>query len=570
MKSRSLHFNVVNSPIAILLMLCVLLPACSDLVTPEHSGDQKTAELDPLISKARSVPDRISQDPVVQKVEGTLIELADRVHGFAGLHFQRGQDRKLEGDKLVVLITKEADSTSAKEQVRNHFNKQNIGVLFSPEQVVIKEASYSFKELQAVRDLVHDPVLNLDGVTSIDLSESRNRILIGVEREHDMTTVESVLTRIEVPRKAIKIHQTGEIRLSSTRQYNPSRENTSPKYTHLELTDSVRPLTGGLEIQNSCTIGIIATWNSKEVFITASHCTQQTGQLDDSNFEYYQPWSVIDSEVIGYEIHDPQNDYADAAIIEIENGVNYAWGTIAATNGRTQQWGNRAPREILHSPPRYKIEGERDNVYENMPVIKTGKYSGATIGYISDTCVTTNWEPGDDLICQHWADPMYLPGETGDSGSPVFTDYEINGRVELLGIAWGEVDIQNKGIFAPMTGVRDDLEGVQHTLVTHDPPIQVGISGLSYIDEDGIYEWDAVLQDAEPPVSYEWSIKWDESGTWSTLGTNSSQEVTIADGTDFLIKVEVSDSENSDTTSIPVVVEGECSPTEPPFVPCDT
>ncbi len=346
--------------------------------------------------------------------------------------------------------------------------------------------------------------------------------------------------------------------------------------THQELRDQVRPITGGLEIENKCTLGMIARYGSQDVFLTNTHCSQKAAELDDPTYIYDQPESggLYPNSAIGIEIRDTgpiNNRYSDAAIMGIDLGVDFAFGTIAATNGRTQTWGQAAPREILSSTPRYTIEGERQTLLQGTPVVKTGRTTGATIGYMENTCATIRWTPDlsgptYDLKCQHTADPLYTLG--GDSGSPVFTDYVVNGKVELLGILWGSFEVsgvrQPPAIFSPLTGIRQDLEQYQTTLVFYDTPIQVTLNGPTTIDQTGNYTWNTSVNFENGTVSYQWSIKYDGSSSWTNLGTSPSQSVYVSNDTDFDIKVVVTDANSSDTkTKIVFVNFGGCDPTLP-------
>jgi len=55
--------------------------------------------------------------------------------------------------------------------------------------------------------------------------------------------------------------------------------------------------------------------------------------------------------------------------------------------------------------------------------------------YILSLLCHGNPGPFFDLPCQVWAYPIFNKG--GDSGSPVFTDFVISGKIELIGILWG-------------------------------------------------------------------------------------------------------------------------------------
>ena len=55
-------------------------------------------------------------------------------------------------------------------------------------------------------------VLTVPGVTMVDLDEAKNRVKIGVENSSQIQAVEKALSSLAVPRKAVLIEVTGQIR----------------------------------------------------------------------------------------------------------------------------------------------------------------------------------------------------------------------------------------------------------------------------------------------------------------------------------------------------------------------
>lgn len=196
-----------------------------------------------------------------------------------------------------------------------------------------------------------------------------------------------------------------------------------------------------------------------------------------------------------------------------------------------------------------------------MPLNKMGQKTGWTLGYVSDTCVDYAWslKANGKILCQDAVDQMYWEGT--DSGSPVFYNHTTPaGDVELVGIFWGGFEDQEKAVFSRRSNIREDLGDFE----VADPPISVSISGPGLIEQTGVYNWDANVSEQEGSVSYQWSIQWDGSSSWSNLGTSSSQSVSVNNDTDFTLRVEVTDASDSDTALRSVTVNlGGCSPTDP-------
>ncbi len=82
------------------------------------------------------------------------------------------------------------------------------------------------------------------------------------------------------------------------------------------------------------------------------------------------------------------------------------------------------------------------------------------------------------------------------------------------------------------------------------PPISVYMNGPGHISSYGSKEYTANTLWEDGAVSYQWRVQWEGSSTWETLGTSSTQTVYVYnDDIDFVIRVDVQDSENSDYAS---------------------
>lgn len=86
------------------------------------------------------------------------------------------------------------------------------------------------------------------------------------------------------------------------------------------------------------------------------------------------------------------------------------------------------------------------------------------------------------------------------------------------------------------------------------PPIWVYIDGPGFISSFGDFEYVANTAWEDGPVSYQWSILWEQSSTWQDLGTSPTQTVFINNDYDFQLRVDVQDSENSNSATTSVTV----------------
>jgi len=423
---------------------------------------------------------------------------------------------------------------------------------------------------------------------AMDLDEYNNRIKIGVTDKKYISQIETALDQFPVPRQAVGIEVMGKVIIdskpSNQQKYLP---NTNKLQSYQTLRDKVRPLTGGLDIDvysgrelSNCSMGIIAKWGSTDVMITAGHCTYKTGEL---NKDAVGQSSLCD--IVGEEIFDPDFNvdsqgrrfrYSDAEIFRLTTN-EFAFGTVALTNGRSQTWGENPDyqSQIRETPSRLTYVDEIEPLI-NMPVVKTGSETGSTIGYIENTCINiTTQEPTPEgypfWYCQSSASPLY--NKRGDSGGPVITDYVDGiemGEAFLVGLHVGkigdETDGSGKGFFSPLSGLRTDLNTSLRKLSFI--PVNGNIFGPNSINDTGTYTYQFELNNSVGTVSYQWDIQWEGSSIWNSLGTSSSQSVSISDNTNFTIRMTVNDDVGTKIDHFPVTVNvssGDCSELEPCF-----
>jgi len=567
--------NKIVSVVLIIISIMLIINACSDRATSVENNNLK------LDSQTKGINTGLAQkhsnDPVVRKAESAFFELSREMPKFAGYHLDKDRN-------LVVLVKEVADISTAKQKVRSFVNNRyrRASMQFNNAQVTVKNADYSFRELSQWRDKIINSVLDVEGVVFFDLAEDRNRLVVAVENEAVRTDVESVLSDLEVPGEMVRIKVTGKIKSLATKNSSSDillKNKTENSVDHPTLEDEIRPLLGGTEIKrvtsqsdlDFCTIGFNAVLGGVDVFFTASHCTEnETVWQVDPGTEYFQPDEFVAPQNIGTELYDPACEdcrYSDAAAIKVFDDVNQDFGFLAETNGRGIDW-SPGSKEILG---KMEIIGDDRELFINSIVSKMGKESGWTAGFVSSTCVTVVWTEGNnsDLICQYIADEMFAEG--GDSGGPVMSAprNDEEGDIELVGILWAINNVEEVSFFSHMDGVRQDFNQFG-TLETFIPPLDVTISGPSFIDQTGTHNWSANVQYEEGSVSYQWSIQYEGSSAWNTLGTSSSQSVFVSDDTDFKLRVVVTDAVDTDTDFQSVTVSlGECDPTEPPFEPCE-
>ena len=380
-----------------------------------------------------------------QELELSLDEqyarLAESVPGFGGLYLDE------EGTTHVYL-----QDPSREREV------QNLG-----ERVVVQQGDYDFRDLFAWREEVR-PQLAARGAVFLDVDERRNRVLFGVERDSlgEFTAeLYSYLRGTRVPPEAVIV------------------EAAEPVVTLELLTDTIRPVPGGIEIRRPiqggsiiCTLGVNATWFGVKGFVTNSHCTATRSVVESTPF--FQS-TTASANSIGTETIDPpffqsspcpvgrRCRRSDAVFATYDSGSLSGGGTIA--NPLICGLGG-APGSPSINPiqPRLPVTGF---LFGNPPagalVTKVGRTTSCTIGSQQNTCVDVNVVmppllPTDiTMLCQNIVSAL---SSGGDSGSPVFLRHD--GEATLVGILWG--GSSNTFVYSPWLFVHGELGGVMPNL----------------------------------------------------------------------------------------------------------
>ena len=73
------------------------------------------------------------------------------------------------------------------------------------------QGQYTVSQLKAWTERAN-AILEVPGVTMVDLDEGKNRVTVGVEDDSRTQAVKQVLSSLKIPRKAIVVQVTGQIR----------------------------------------------------------------------------------------------------------------------------------------------------------------------------------------------------------------------------------------------------------------------------------------------------------------------------------------------------------------------
>jgi hypothetical protein len=136
----------------------------------------------------------------MESYDDLLVRVEEQAPGFGGMFIDA------EGRLAVYLLdpSQLAAARSAIETVLGMDRIPAAGVRALQGQYVVSQLK-RWRNLAAV-------VLELPGVTAVDLDEARNRVAIGIEDESRTRAVEIALSQQAVRREAVVVEVTGKIR----------------------------------------------------------------------------------------------------------------------------------------------------------------------------------------------------------------------------------------------------------------------------------------------------------------------------------------------------------------------
>jgi hypothetical protein len=366
---------------------------------------------------------------------------------------------------------------------------------------------YSFVQLKQWHDRMSVPVLEIPGARMTGIDQRWNRLIVAVDNPGAEANVSATLAELKVPREAVDIEAIPQVEeLPEARPVVfPTLDPAAPK----TLQSEIRPLVGGILISFpegedtyvGCTLGFIANRGDVNGLVTNSHCTKIQGGVQKTN--YYQPTPAEESAKIGVETVDPcyyipnkephsypkgcipappplspkdkcPNDqgcrYSDSAFLAQQKDVAVSLGFIARPVKESS---------ITWDPPDtyFQIVGEQDVMIVNTSVSWVGQITGWRTNFLSAVCMNIEDVDGYTLLCQNLLRSAGGPGNSGDSGSPVFVCVDdskpakilecpgmVNGKisnVNLVGIKWGEAG-RRQTVYSPIGSMSDGaVKGVQ-------------------------------------------------------------------------------------------------------------
>jgi hypothetical protein len=136
----------------------------------------------------------------MERYDDLLVRVERQVPGFGGMFVDR------EG-RLAVYLLDKSQLAGARAAIEAVFGAESVPAA----GVRALQGQYAVSQLKAWSETA-GAILELPGVTAVDLDEARNRVAIGVEHRSRTRAVERALSAIAIPRQAVTIHVTEKIR----------------------------------------------------------------------------------------------------------------------------------------------------------------------------------------------------------------------------------------------------------------------------------------------------------------------------------------------------------------------
>ena len=432
----------------------------------------------------------------IRDEERGFAEISRAAPGAAGYYVD-------EAGNLVLLLRDQSEDGAARAALTQI---KTEGRLLTPaarnRRIVVKAAQFSYGQLATWRDRLFDSVFTqLDGVSSLDLDERRNRVTIGLDPQLAADLRPRVLKTaagLGVDTSAINFRERGNVRYSSS-------TTTSAAVLGLTIQHAFDTIVGGIQIRSPaaqgmggnpgfCTVGFVALRNGVRTFVTATHCSSNWGAIDNTVMSQAGVGRRIGAEYI-----DPNKwscgfyDYcreSDAAMYSIDDTVDALHGLIARTTYANNGYLNGGVGSLVIDSlrPYFVVTVAGQSLPSGWYVNKMGITTGWTWGTVENTCVDHHngtWPGRYTTTCAYEAD---LREDPGDSGGPVFT-LEGGDAVGLVGTIIGSNG--DYAVFSRYSRIVSEMGGTIQTVrgVNLSTPSNIGgsVSG-----EHPVVSWNAV------------------------------------------------------------------------------
>jgi hypothetical protein len=129
-----------------------------------------------------------------------LVRVDERAPGFGGMFIDAD-------GRLAVYLLDTSKLPATRTAIETVFGSSS-GL---PAEMRAVQGQYSISQLKTWTDRAA-ALLAMDGVTMVDLDEGKNRVTVGIVDDSQTAAVEQALSSLDIPRAAVVITLTGEIK----------------------------------------------------------------------------------------------------------------------------------------------------------------------------------------------------------------------------------------------------------------------------------------------------------------------------------------------------------------------
>ena len=425
--------------LALGLLGALVLVSCGEKDSPSSALEVTRATVLPAPDVAREL----------WSLDEEFAYINRRVPGFAGYTYNGKGEAEV---ALVDTNSLPAATTAIEASVSNSAFVMGNGVR-------ARKVRFDFLDLAVFKEQVVT-MLDLDVVSSIDIDEMRNKVVVGLV---DAAAVKEAVAIQDngglegVPRDAVVFEErerfVPDVAAAASSELSPLQGLGN-------VLKEVKPRVGGVSLSvpaGGCTLGfnghLMINGVNTRGFVTNSHCTDNYLAPDWYNKPFKQPYT--NGVTIGREKFDPYSERHSDCIVRIPEAgyecrrsdaafIKYE-GNITSDRKIAIADINRNITKI--APVKLVIRGK-----VGIMAWRSGASSGLSKGSVVETCVDVPAaQTKTYFICQ---DIASYSSKGGDSGSPVF-----NGSPQsLMGIHWGRRAPEGiYRVYSPFSGIARDL-----------------------------------------------------------------------------------------------------------------
>ncbi len=154
----------------------------------------------------------------MESYDDLLVRVEEKAPGFGGMFID--QD-----GRLAVYLLDPSHLAAARSAIEAVFGARRVPAA----GVRARQGQYTVSQLKRWTERAAG-MLEVPGVTMVDLDEAKNRVAIGLEDESRTRRVEQALVSLRIPRAAVVIEVTGQISpLDRSQPRSRSRDQARPR-----------------------------------------------------------------------------------------------------------------------------------------------------------------------------------------------------------------------------------------------------------------------------------------------------------------------------------------------------